>query len=139
MNKSSTTLSALERAERILSPRLPAGQTAVNPVGQEGLPRAEAQVERFGHSLKQGIFRIAARGYVAAALRTQQVADSVSSAWQQSVEQARREREEQVARTEGAAAAKQEAAAEKRGEKALRNAAGDTEKAADVAGEAAEA
>lgn len=83
--------------------------------------------------------RAAARGYVAAALKTQEVTDAVGRAWQQSVEQAHREREEQTARTEGAAAARQEAAEEKRGEKTLRKAFGDAEEAADAAGEAAEA
>lgn len=64
--------------------------------------------------------------------------DSVSHAWKQNVDQARREQEERIARTQGAEAAKREAAEEKRGEKTLRKAFGDAEEAADVAGEAAE-
>jgi len=125
---------ALERAERILSRRQPAAAQAKRSAEQ-----AEAQVERAGRSVGQGLLRVTARGYVALALSGQKMVDSVSSAWKQSVDQARREQEEQIARTQGAAAAKQEAAEEKRGEKTLRKAFGDAEEAADVAGEAAEA
>lgn len=64
--------------------------------------------------------------------------DSVSSAWKENVDQARREQEERTARTQGAAAARQEAAEEKRGEKTLRQAVGDTEKATEAAGETAD-
>ena len=130
----------MERAERILSRRQPAAApSAVPPVGQESVARAEKQVNGLGHSAGQGVLRVAARGYVAAALQGQKMIDSVSSAWKQSVDQARREQEERIARTQGAAAAKREAAEEKRGEKTFRKAVGETEEAAEAAGEAAEA
>ncbi len=131
---------AVERAERILSRRSPAvSSPAGDPVEAGSVKQAEAQVDRLGQSAGQGILRMAARGYVAVALKTQKAADSVSRSWQESVEQARREQEEQVARTQGAAEAKREAAEEKRGEQTLRQTAGGAEQATDVAGETAEA
>lgn len=139
MNKTSAVPTAVERAERILSRRLPAAdQPATDPVGQGSVKRAEAQADRLGQSAGQEILRVAARGYVAAALQGQKMIDSVSSAWKESVNQARREQEERTARTQGAAAAKKEAAEEKRGEQTLRQTAGGAEKAADTAGETAD-
>ena len=140
MNKPAATPTPVERAERILSRRPPAAdQPGASHVRQENAARAEAQVNRLGQTVGQGILRVAAHSYVAAALQGQKMIDSVSSAWNRSVDQARQEQEEQIARTQGAAAAKREAAEEKRGEKTLRKAFGDAEEAADVAGEAAEA
>ena len=132
--------SAVERAERILSRRQPAAdQAAVSPVEQGSVKQAEAKVDGLKQSAGQGVLRVAARSYVAAALQGQKMIDAVSAAWKQSVDQARRDQEAQIARTQGPAAARREAAEEKRGEKTLRKAAGDTEEAAEAAGEAAEA
>ncbi len=140
MNEPTVTPTPVERAERILSRRQPAAdQPGVNPARQENVARAEAQVNHLGQTVGQGILRVAAHSYVAAALQGQKMIDAVSSAWKHSVDQARREQEDQIARTQGAAAAQQEAAEEKRGEKTLRKVFGDAEEAADVAGEAAEA
>lgn len=135
MNETEAAPTALERAERILSRRSP----VATPVETSRVKQVEAQADRPSQSLGQTVMRAAARGYVALALKTQRVADSVSHSWTQSVDQARREQEQQVARTQGAAAARQEAAEEQRGEKTLRSAFGDAEKAADTAGEVAEA
>ena len=140
MNNPEAAPTAVERAERILSRRPPAVRPpAGDPVEASSVERAEKQRGRSSQSVGQRVLRVAARGYVAAALQGQKMIDSVSSAWKESVDQARREQEERTARTKGAAAAKREAAEEKRGEQTLRQAAGDTQKAADVAGETAEA
>ncbi len=140
MNNPEAAPTALERAERILSRRQSIASPPADDLVEAGsIKQAEVQADRLGQSLGQGLMRVAARGYVALALKTQKVADSVSHSWQQSLDQARREQEEQIARTQGAAAARQEAAEEKRGEKTLHNASGDAEKAADTAGEVASA
>ncbi len=138
MSETPAVPTALERAERILSRRQLTADPAVSPVGQKSVKQAEAQVNGLGQSVGYGLLWVAARGYVAAALQGQKMIDSVSSAWKQSVDEARREQEAQIARTQGPAAARREAAEEKRGEKTLRKAAGETEEAADVAAEAAE-
>ena len=140
MNETSAAPTAVERAERILSRRQSIASPPAGDLAEAGSIKPEkAQADRRGRSLRQGLMRAAARSYVALALKTQKAADSVSRSWQESVEQARREQEEQIARTQGAAAARQEAAEEKRGEQTLRQAAGDTQKVTEAAGETAEA
>lgn len=137
-NEISTAPTALERAERILNRRQSAASPPPGDLAEaSSVKQAEKKREHPGQTVQQGMLRVAARGYVAAALQGQKMIDSVSSAWKESVDQARREQEEQTARTKGAAAAKREMAEEKRGEQTLRQAAGDTQKATEAAGETA--
>ena len=78
----------------------------------------------------------AAYGYVALAVKTQEVIGPVRQSWQKSVEEAQKKLEQQAAQAGGAPAARREASEAKQGEQTLKKDAGVTADVASAAGDA---
>ncbi len=83
--------------------------------------RADTLLGRMGHRLSgRGLIETAAYGYVAVAIRTGRVADTVQAAWQESVQEARTRQIQEASQTGGKKAARRTATDERTGENILK-------------------
>lgn len=126
-----TNTNAVERAEALLTrweQRLSPGVRPTtpdiipSPQAQEGaVERADSALGRLGRRLSgRGLIKTAAYGYVALAIKTGRVADTVQKTWQESVEAARTQQIQQAKQAGGKSAARRTATDERKGENILK-------------------
>ena len=143
MNKTATKRAdeLLTAWEQRLSPNRSRSSVSLAPLEdnqQKGpVKRANGLMSHLGDSVSsQRLMQAAAFGYVALAVKTQEVINPVRQSWQKSVEEAQQKLEQQAAQAGGAPAARREASEANQGEQTLKKDAGTTAEVASTASDA---